>query len=205
MTVRRKNSIVTFVLALSATLMVGCTQIERPAEPATSPSPVATNPRDLAINLADLPEGWRVDNTTTRAISSPKELSGDSSDDSSFRTNGWSSAYEADFIGGTNGAEEILVLIQQFKNPSGARTFFASGIGSQKGQHGSSMSSPPILGQDSNVFIRQISGKSQTQFWFYWVDQNILVRVLLAGPDGFMSESTAVKIVERQAAIIRAT
>jgi hypothetical protein len=129
-------------------------------------------------------------------------LLGDSSDDTPYRSSAWSSAYEADFQPAAGDTRRIRILIQAFQHQDGARSFFQGGIGSQAGQHGTQLTDPPVLGQESNVFQQPLSGKGQTEFWFYWIDRNVMVRVLVAGPDGSFSEADAASIALIQAAII---
>ena len=193
-----------FVALAVAMSIAGCGDSAAPPSHAL-PSPISAPPRSLAVGVADLPKrptGWTVDAAATRTISDAKELLGDSSDVTPYRTNGWSSAYEADFVSAGTDAEQVRVLIHQFQSQVGARAFFAQGIGSQKGQHGQPLANPPKLGQDSNVFVQHISGKNQTQFWFYWVDRNVIVRLLVAGPDVAISEAEATATAERQASLI---
>jgi hypothetical protein len=96
----------------------------------------------------------------------------------------------------------IAILIHQFNDPAGAESFFTAGIGGQRGQHGQDLSHPPTLGQDSYSFTQRLAGKA-TQFWFYWVDRNILVRVLVSGPDGTITEAAATEFAQHQARIVQ--
>jgi hypothetical protein len=145
-----------------------------------------------------------VDAKSTRSITNARVLLGDSSDDTTYRSNGWFSAYEADFQPTAAGdSRQIRILIHQFKDPRGAYSFFAAGIGSQKGEHGMPLVKPPILGQDSSAFVQPLIRKGQTQFWFYWIDRNVMARVLVGGPDRSFTESDATNLAQAQAAIIR--
>jgi len=184
--------------ALTAALLLAA--CDAPGTHPGPPHPVKSGPGSLAITVADLPPGWSVDLSVTRSITSPKF--GDSSDDSAYRNNGWSSAYEAGFTSGGDNVSRIAVLIHQFNDPAGARSFFAGGIGGQRGMHGRELSHPPTLGQDSFDFIQRLSGKS-TQFWFYWIDRNIFVRVLVTGADGAITEAAATEVAHRQARIVQ--
>jgi hypothetical protein len=181
----------------AALLLAAC---DGPATYLGPPHPVKTGPGSLAITVADLPPGWGVDPSVTRPITSPKF--GDSSDDSAYRNNGWSSAYEAGFTYGGDNGSRIAVLIHQFNDPAGAKSFFAAGIGGQRGQHGQELSHPPTLGQDSFDFIQRFPER-ETQFWFYWIDRNIFVRVLVTGADGAITEAAATEVAQRQARIVQ--
>ena len=61
------------------------------------PHPISSSSRTLAVTRVDLPVGWQVDESGTMAISNPRDLTGDSSDTSPYKDNGWVGAYEADF------------------------------------------------------------------------------------------------------------
>lgn len=180
----------------------GCDRSTASIQTSTSPQPISVQPSQLAIGVTDLPQGWTVDDGATRSFTSPKELLGDSTDDTLYRKNGWWSAYEADFQPATGDTTRIRILIHEFTNPTGARSFFDGGVGSQRGQHGHPLANPPALGQDSYVFAQPIPEKGQTQFWFYWVDRNVVVRVLISGPDGLVAEGAATNIAQTQAAMI---
>jgi hypothetical protein len=191
-------------LVIAGALAWGCGAAAEPRS-ASSASPIATSPRELAIGISDLPKvpgGWTVDTEATRTITDSKQLLGAGSDDSPYQRNGWTGAYEAGFISGGDGLVQVRVLIQQFRGPEGARAFFAEGIGSQKGLHGQPLTSPPNLGNDSNLFVQQVTGKELTQYWFYWVDRNVMVRIVVSAPDGRISESEADATAERQEALI---
>ena len=41
------------------------------------------------------------------------------------------------------------------------------------------------------------------QFWFYWLDRNILVRVLVEGPEGSITQADATDLAQRQAQMIQ--
>jgi hypothetical protein len=96
----------------------------------------------------------------------------------------------------------IAILIHQFNDPAGAKSFFAAGIGGQRGQHGQDLSHPPTLGQDSYAFTQHLTGTA-TQFWFYWIDRNILIRMLVSGADGAITEPAATEFALRQARIVQ--
>jgi hypothetical protein len=191
-------------LMIAWVLVWACGAVAEPRS-ASSASPIATGPSQLAIGISDLPKapgGWTVDSGATRTISDSKELLGAGADDSLYQRNGWSGAYEAGFVSGGDGLEQVRVLIQQFLAPDGARAFFAEGIGSEKGQHGQPLTNPPRLGDDSDLFVQHVTGKELTQFWFYWVDRNVMVRIVVSAPDGRISESDADATAKRQASLI---
>jgi len=191
----------TISLLAIAVLVGACeSQITHPGPP----HPVTTAPSSLVISLADLPQGWSVDTKVTRSITSTKGMLGDTSDDSAYRDNGWSSAYEADFTYGGDDSRRVAILVDEFNDPAGARSFFTGGIGGQKGQHGQELVHPPALGQDSYDYTQHLAGKG-TQFWFYWIDRNIFVRVLIGGPDGSITEARATDVAQRVARIISST
>lgn len=183
---------------LAVAVLVGACegQITHPGPP----HPVTAAPSSLAISLADLPQDWSVDTTMTRAITSAKF--GDSSDDSDYWNSGWSSAYEADFGYRGDNNRRIAILIHEFNDSAGTKSFFGAGIGGQRGQHGQELSQPPVLGQDSCDFTQHLIGRTM-QFWFYWIDRNILVRVLVEGADGSITEADATDVGQRQARIIQ--
>jgi hypothetical protein len=188
---------VTISTLAAAIFLVAC---ETPTTRLGPPHPIKTGPGSLAITVADLPQGWIVDSTVTGSITSPRF--GDSANDTAYRSNGWSSAYEADFTYTGDNAMRIAVLIHQFNDPAGAKSFFAAGIGAQRGQHGQDLSHPPALGQDSYAFTQHFTGKA-TQFWFYWIDRNTLIRMLVSGPDGAITEAAATDLAHRQARIVQ--
>jgi len=186
------------ISTLAAAFLLGA--CEGPATHSDPPHPIKTGPGSLALTVADLPQGWSVDSTVTGSITSPRF--GDSANDTAYRSNGWSSAYEADFTYGGDNGMRIAILIHQFNDPAGAKSFFAAGIGGQRGQHGQELLHPPTLGQDSYAFTQHFTGRA-TQFWFYWIDRNILVRVLVSGPDGAITEAAATELAQRQARIVK--
>ena len=59
-----------------------------------------------------------------------------------------------------------------------------------------------MLGQDSYDFVQNLVGKTM-QFWFYWIDRNILVRVLVEGPEGSITQADATDLAQRQAQMIQ--
>lgn len=164
------------------------------------PSPVTAAPSSLAISVADLPQGWAADPTATGTITRAKF--GDSSDDSNYRDHGWSSAYEADFTFGGDGNNRIAILIHEFNDVAGTKSFFIAGIGAQRGELGRELTNPPAFGQDSYDFAQNLVGKTM-QFWFYWIDRNILVRMLVEGPQGSITRADATDLAQRQAQMIQ--
>jgi hypothetical protein len=172
--------------------------------PAPAPHPISADPHSLVISLADLP-GWTVDAPDFGLISDPRKMLGDSSDVTPYTNNGWVRTYEADFRSdSTTGAQSISVLVHVFRDPGGAQSFFMQGIGGQ--DHGGQTISPaPALGARSKIF-RQNADRSPgvagtTWYWFYWLDRNVLARVLVKGP--LDAESAAVRIARREAEIIQ--
>jgi hypothetical protein len=103
---------------------------------------------------------------------------------------------------GGDDSRRVAILVDEFNDPAGARSFFTGGIGGQKGQHGQELVHPPALGQDSYDYTQHLAGKG-TQFWFYWIDRNIFVRVLIGGPDGSITEARATDVAQRVARIIQ--
>ena len=187
----------TISVLTAALLLAAC---EGPMTHPGPPHPVKSGPGPLAITVAELPQGWGVDSTVAGSITSPRF--GDSSNDSAYRSDGWSSAYEADFTYGRDNGMRIAILIHQFNDPAGAKSFFAAGIDGQRGQHGQDLSHPPTLGQDSYAFTQHFTGRA-TQFWFYWIDRNIFIRVVVSGPDGEIAEAAATELAQRQARIVQ--
>jgi hypothetical protein len=189
------------LLGILVSAVACCLAACRPAE---TPHPVSADPHALVITLADLP-GWQVDAGSTKPISNPRDLTGDSSDVSPYTDNGWVRGYEADFAASsTRGAQRIAVLVSVFGNPGGARSFFMQGIGGQD-PDGQPISHTPALGERSKVFRQQVdpsSGSDGTAwYWFYWQDRNLVVRVLVTGPAGL--DSDAVSIAQREAQILQ--
>lgn len=176
------------------------------------PHPVDSDPRTLVITLADLPTGWNVDTQGTRAIKNPRDLTGDSTDTSPYTDHGWVSAYEADFLSTTStGPRRIAVLVSEFGDPSGAAGLFEQGVGGQALLPSQDrLSAPPKLGERSQTFHQVVpsgvaagSSPPESQYWFYWQDRNLLVRILVAGSPASVTESEAVDVAQQEARVLQ--
>src|SRR5207245_1625000 len=100
----------------------------------------------LVLSAADLP-GWQADASNTRAISKPRDMTGDNLDTSPFTDNGWARGYEADFVSSSaSDARSVAVLVSVFRNPAGASALFMQGIGGQDPPAGTqALADPPSL------------------------------------------------------------
>lgn len=171
------------------------------------PHPISSSSRTLAVTRADLPSGWQVDESGTKAISNPRDLIGDSADTSPYTDNGWVGAYEADFTSpAAQGPTRVAALISVFGDSDGAKSFFENGIGGQRleaSQH--PLVNRPTFGDQSQTFYQRFetgSSGPEIRYWFYWRDRNVVARILIAGSLA-LTESEATRIAETQARIIR--